>query len=119
MCGAMEWRLLLDITMEDQPAPIWLERLHRLVGAGAAGFRFFSLTGLRPRPGARVNRGLKAADPNSLSLAWTPGLRPAPTFGAGLRRSSTGVFLASLPWWEPAGQSWFVEENEALAGWRP
>ncbi len=104
-------RLLLDVSMEDQPARVWLERLHRLIGAGAAGFRFLEPHRLVAETWREINRGLKSADPETLSLAWTPGLR-RPEVVALAGADFDGVF-SSLPWWDRRA-SWFVEENEAL-----
>jgi starch synthase (maltosyl-transferring) len=90
--------------------PWWVERLVRLVRAGASGFR---LVGLELISGEAVRRIVEEtrAQVSCGFWAWTPGLnwsRHIDLAGSGV----DGVF-ASTAWWDGRA-AWYVEEHESL-----
>ncbi len=90
---------------------LWTGRLGRLLDVGVAGFRFVEPQNLPADFWRSLNRDLKRAPQDVMSLAWTPGAswaQLAALAGAGF----DGVF-SSLPWWDRRA-SWFVEETELL-----
>jgi len=85
----------------------WADRLGRLARAGVTGFRC-----LHPdRVPAAVWRRVIEANPDSLFIAWTPGV----TWDAvrGLAGVGFDWVVSSLPWWDGRA-SWFVEEAAVL-----
>ncbi len=89
----------------------WSERLVRLLRAGVAGFRALEPDRVPPAVWRRLIDRLRAAAPDSLMLAWTPGTdRAAATRLAG---AGFGLVAASLAWWDGRAP-WLVEEIEAL-----
>ncbi len=89
----------------------WADHLSRWHKLGVAGFRLAGLAGLPRGAASAVLRRLRQALPETLLLAWTPGLEPdelASLEPAGL----DGVF-SSLPWWDWQSP-WLWEELERL-----
>ena len=83
----------------------WTELLTRLTRAGIAGFRCLTLD-LVP---ASFWRRLTATLPESLFLAWTPGVTGLQAF-AGIGFDLT---CSSAGWWDGRA-SWFLDEQVAL-----
>jgi len=101
----------------DDPASIaaltswWADRLTRLIGSGAAGFRLLNLDRVPGRLLTNLVTRVRQQAGSGCFLGWTPGVpwdRLSRLAGAGL----DGVF-ASTPWWDGRA-SWYLEEHEML-----
>jgi len=89
----------------------WSERLTRLLGAGAAGFRAVEPDRVPPAVWRRLIERLRAAAPETLMLAWTPGSDR--TAAAKLAGAGFDLVASSVAWWD--GRSpWLMEELAAL-----
>jgi starch synthase (maltosyl-transferring) len=89
----------------------WVDRLIRLMRAGAAGFRLMGLENLPSRFLAPLLREVRQEDDACMFLGWTPGV-PWSRYGDLEDIGLDGVF-ASNAWWD-GRTSWFVEEHNAL-----
>ena len=89
----------------------WVDRLMRLVGAGAAGFRCDAPHRLAATTWRRIIEGVHRAADDARFLAWTPGLG-WPQIAALTDAGFDGVF-SSVAWWDGRA-SWFVAEYEVL-----
>jgi starch synthase (maltosyl-transferring) len=90
--------------------PWWTERLVRLVGAGASGFRVMGLD-ILPGEALRQIVGAIRGQVTCGFWGWTPGVdwaRHADLIGAGL----DGVF-GSTAWWDGRAD-WYVAEYDSL-----
>jgi starch synthase (maltosyl-transferring) len=89
----------------------WADRLVRLLRAGVAGFRALEPDRVPPTVWRQLIARLRAAAPDTLLLAWTPGIDRA----AATRLAGVGFDLvaASLAWWDGRAP-WLVEEIETL-----
>jgi starch synthase (maltosyl-transferring) len=101
----------------DDPASIaaltswWADRLTRLIGSGAAGFRLLNLDRMPGHLLTNLVTRVRRQAGSGCFLGWTPGVpwdRLSRLAGAGL----DGVF-ASTPWWDGRA-SWYLEEHEML-----
>ncbi|HVB66922.1 MAG TPA: maltotransferase domain-containing protein [Acetobacteraceae bacterium] len=89
----------------------WSDRLVRLLRAGVAGFRCLEPDRVPPAVWRPLIDRLRAALPDSLLIAWTPGTdRAAATR---LRGAGFDLVAASVAWWDGRAP-WLVEEIEAL-----
>ncbi|HET6308958.1 MAG TPA: DUF3416 domain-containing protein, partial [Rhodopila sp.] len=89
----------------DTVADWWIDRLARLVRAGVGGFRCLTLD-VVPAP---FWRQVRAALPEALFVAWTPGVRDVRGF-AGVGFDYT---VSSAGWWDGRA-SWFFDEQAVL-----
>jgi starch synthase (maltosyl-transferring) len=99
-----------ETAFADAVADWWIELLTRLSGAGISGFRCLTLD-LVP---ASFWRRLVTTFPDTLFLAWTPGVTDLRRFeGVGF-----DLACSSAGWWDGRA-SWFLEEQEALEAIAP
>ena len=91
----------------------WIERLCRLIGAGAGGFGCQE-PHLVPAPIWRqIISAVRGSFPGCRFLAWTPGLTWKQI--AELRDCGFDAAFSSIAWWDGRAP-WFVEELELLRG---
>jgi starch synthase (maltosyl-transferring) len=91
--------------MADAVSDWWIDLLTRFARAGVAGFRCLTLD-LVP---TSFWRRVTASFPESLFVAWTPGVAGLHDFaGAGFART-----VSSAGWWDGRA-SWFLDEQVAL-----
>ncbi|MEO8714124.1 MAG: maltotransferase domain-containing protein [Acetobacteraceae bacterium] len=89
----------------------WVERLARLTQAGVAGFRCLHPDRVPPKVWRRVIAAVRAINPDTLFIAWTPGVARGSVValaGLGFDRVAS-----SLAWWDGRA-SWLVEEAATL-----
>jgi starch synthase (maltosyl-transferring) len=91
--------------LADAVSDWWVDLLTRLTRAGAAGFRCLTLDFVP----VSFWRRLTTSFPDTLFLAWTPGV-PHPQEFAGIGFDLT---VSSAGWWDGRA-SWFLDEQEAL-----
>jgi starch synthase (maltosyl-transferring) len=97
-------------TLADAVSDWWIELLTRFTRVGIAGFRCLTLDLV---PGSFWRR-LTATFPETLFLAWTPGVSEPRRF-AGVGFDLT---CSSAGWWD-GRQSWFLDEQIALRAVAP
>ncbi len=97
--------------LAGQMADWWIERLGRLVGAGASGFRCEDPGVVPPSVWRHIIQSVKQRAPHCRFLAWTPGLDWHAV--RALRGVGFDAVFSSAPWWDGRA-SWFVEEHELL-----
>jgi starch synthase (maltosyl-transferring) len=102
-----------DLDVAKQMADWWIERLARLVAAGATGFRCEDPGVVPPRVWRHIIEAIKQRAPHCRFLAWTPGLDWHAA--SALRGVGFDAAFSSAPWWDGRA-SWFVEEHELLRG---
>ena len=91
--------------LADAVSDWWVQLLTRLTDAGIAGYRCLTLD-LVP---ASFWRRVTTSFPDSLFLAWTPGVPNLKAFaGVGFDRT-----VSSAGWWDGKA-SWFLNEQSAL-----
>jgi starch synthase (maltosyl-transferring) len=91
----------------------WIERLRRLISAGASGFGCQE-PHLVPAPiWRRVISTVRGSFPECRFLAWTPGLTWKQI--TELRDCGFDAAFSSIAWWD-GHAPWFVEELELLRG---
>ena len=94
-----------ETTFAEAVSDWWIELLARLTDAGVAGFRCLTLDIVS----ASFWRRVTASFPNTLFLAWTPGLANVRDL-AGL---GFGLTVSSAAWWDGRA-AWFFDEQTAL-----
>ena len=100
-----------DTQTADALTGWWCDRLQRLLRVGIAGFRFLEPHLVPQAIWRRIIASARTARPDSLLLAWTPGIdRGALGQLAGLGFDRV---CASTAWWN-GSDPWLVEEIEAL-----
>ena len=97
--------------MADGMTEWWSDRLSRLLRAGVAGFRALEQDRVPPAIWRRLIDRLRAAAPDILMLAWTPGTDR--TAATRLQRAGFDLVASSLAWWD-GHAPWLVEEITAL-----
>lgn len=91
----------------QDPVSSWMrERLARWKQAGVGGYRCLAPHNIP----VALWRSLRADNPDSLLLAWTPGLSEGETLG--LAGCGFDFGFSSVRWWDGKA-SWLVEEHEA------
>jgi len=102
--GVAEGLYAADAT---DPISDWVrQRLASWKRAGFGGYRCLAPHKIPPA----LWRSLRAADPDSLFLAWTPGLSEADVLG--LAGCGFDFGFSSVRWWDGKA-SWLVEEHDA------
>ena len=94
-----------------QLAEWWVERLSRLVRAGAAGFACVDPHLVPPQIWRQIIDALRKGSPSCRFIAWTPGLSWVHI--AELRGLGFDGAFSSVAWWD-GRSAWFVEEYELL-----
>jgi len=94
----------------------WSERLARWLDAGLGGFRCDAPQRIGADDWHALLAPLRAAFPDRLFLAWTPGLDPQQV--KALRRAGFDAVFSSLPWWD-FKSTWLAEEHARLQAVAP
>ena len=98
-------------SLTDAVSGWWAERMSVFVRAGVAGFRCLTLDRVPASFWRRLLGSLRAANPDTLFLAWTPGV----DWGAVRSLAGAGFDLtcSSAGWWDGRA-SWFLDEHALL-----
>ncbi len=91
--------------LADAVSDWWIGLLTRLTGTGVAGFRCLTLDLVPPS----FWRRLTTAFPDTLFLAWTPGV----TALRDLAGAGFGLTVSSAAWWDGRAP-WFLDEHDVL-----
>jgi starch synthase (maltosyl-transferring) len=100
-----------EAVVASEIANWWIERLTRLMAAGAAGFRCLEPQRVPPAVWRQIISGVRGHFPDCRFLAWTPGLDWQAL--ASLRAAGFAAAFSSLAWWDRRA-AWFVEEHDLL-----
>jgi len=92
-------------------SPWWIDRLVRLVKAGAAGFRLLGLDRVPAAALAGIIQTVREEAPECTFFGWTPGVPW--TQLAALRDAGFDYVFASTAWWD-GRSSWLTQEYELL-----
>jgi starch synthase (maltosyl-transferring) len=97
--------------LADAVSSWWADRLAGLIRAGVAGFRCLTIDCVPASFWRRLIATLRSRDPDTLFLAWTPGI------DRGVIRSLAGagfdLTCSSAGWWN-GRDPWFLDEQAVL-----
>jgi starch synthase (maltosyl-transferring) len=97
--------------LADAVSDWWIDRLATFVRSGVAGFRCLTLDRVPVSFWRRLLSGLRSVNPDTLFLAWTPGVERGAI--RGLAGAGFDLTCSSAGWWDGRA-SWFLEEHALL-----